>query len=127
MPNIDIDEANAVALSRIVESEPVLVDVVPASEVIDGLEEGVLLHAGPPIEWERMCGPMQRDRGRCNSAGVEGTDRVPSGAPFQGRGTDDGNYHPIDARVRGGEPRVRKQGILHDQRGAWAGAAVWGQ
>ena len=59
MPNIDIDEANAVALSRIVESEPVLVDVAPASEVIDGLEEGVLLHAGPPIEWERMCGPMQ--------------------------------------------------------------------
>ncbi len=59
MPNIDIDEANAVALSRIVESEPVLVDVVPASEVIDGLGEGVLLHAGPPIEWERMCGPMQ--------------------------------------------------------------------
>ena len=58
MPNIDIDEANAIALSRIVEAEPVLVDVVPAAQAIDGLEKGVLLHAGPPISWERMCGPM---------------------------------------------------------------------
>ena len=59
MPNIDIDEANAIALSRIVESEPVLVDVVPAHQAIDGFGEGTLLHAGPPISWERMCGPMQ--------------------------------------------------------------------
>ena len=59
MPNIDIDEANAIALSRIVESEPVLVDVVPAHQAIDGMREGMLLHAGPPISWERMCGPMQ--------------------------------------------------------------------
>ena len=59
MPYIDIDQANATALSRIVESEPVLVDVLPAAQVIPGLHEGVLLHAGPPITWERMCGPMQ--------------------------------------------------------------------
>ena len=58
MPNIDIDEANSIALSRIIEAEPVLVDVVPAARAIEGLREGVLLHAGPPISWDRMCGPM---------------------------------------------------------------------
>ena len=66
MPNIDIDEANAVALSRIVESEPVLVDVAPASEVIDGLEEGVLLHAGPA---HRVGAYVRADAGR-GSGGI---------------------------------------------------------
>ncbi len=54
-----IAEANAEALSRIVGADPVLVDVRPAGEVIRGLGEGVLLHAGPPIGWERMCGPLR--------------------------------------------------------------------
>ncbi|MDE0332203.1 MAG: DUF1116 domain-containing protein, partial [Nitrospinae bacterium] len=54
-----ITDANTEALTRITEAEPVLVDVRPAGEVIPGLEEGVLLHAGPPIEWERMCGPLR--------------------------------------------------------------------
>ncbi len=54
-----VEEANSEALRRIFEAEPVLVDVCPADKVIEGLEERVVLHAGPPIEWERMCGPMQ--------------------------------------------------------------------
>ena len=54
-----IEDANQQALRRILEGDPVLVDVVPAAEVIPALGERVLLHAGPPIEWERMCGPMQ--------------------------------------------------------------------
>jgi hypothetical protein len=54
-----IEEANAEALRRIFEAEPVLVDVRPAGEVIKELKEHVVLHAGPPIEWERMCGPMK--------------------------------------------------------------------
>ena len=41
------------------EAEPVLVDVVTASEAIPDLEEGMILHAGPPIDWGRMCGPMR--------------------------------------------------------------------
>ena len=40
--------------------EPVLIDVMPALEAIPALAEGrIILHAGPPIEWARMCGPMQ--------------------------------------------------------------------
>lgn len=54
-----VDEANARALERMLQGEPKLVDVVPAGEVIDGLAEHTLLHAGPPIEWDRMCGPMR--------------------------------------------------------------------
>lgn len=54
-----IENANKEALERIFSAEPVLVDVVPAREAISGLEDRMILHAGPPITWERMCGPMQ--------------------------------------------------------------------
>ncbi|MDP6603297.1 MAG: DUF1116 domain-containing protein [Rhodospirillales bacterium] len=54
-----IEAANREALRRIVAAEPVLVDVVPAGEEIAGLGPLMVLHAGPPIEWRRMCGPMR--------------------------------------------------------------------
>ncbi|MGE7903388.1 DUF1116 domain-containing protein [Peribacillus sp. NPDC094092] len=54
-----IDEANKAVLSKIIGSSPFLVDVVPAKTVIDELNEKVLLHAGPPIKYEEMTGPMQ--------------------------------------------------------------------
>ena len=55
----EIQKANRTALLRIVDAEPTLIDVVPAKEVIPKLQEGTLLHAGPPIEWKEMCGPMK--------------------------------------------------------------------
>ena len=58
-----IAKANEEALRRMMAANPVLVDVQPAGKVIKGLGTGsgdrVLLHSGPPITWERMCGPMQ--------------------------------------------------------------------
>jgi Protein of unknown function (DUF1116) len=55
-----IETANAEALARILRADPVLVDVIPASEAIPELKTGrKILHAGPPIGWERMCGPMR--------------------------------------------------------------------
>ena len=54
----EIDAANAEALARLVGGEPVLVDCRPAREAID-LPERTVLHAGPPIEWERMCAPLR--------------------------------------------------------------------
>lgn len=54
-----IEEANREAVGRILASEPVLVDVCPAGEVIPGLHERMILHAGPPISWDRMCGPLR--------------------------------------------------------------------
>ena len=55
----EIEQANEEALRRMLAAEPVLVDVLPAGQVIPALGEGVILHAGPPITWDRMCGPMK--------------------------------------------------------------------
>jgi Protein of unknown function (DUF1116) len=54
-----IEEANQEALRRVLAGDPVLVDVVPAAEAIPTLGERTILHAGPPVGWERMCGPMR--------------------------------------------------------------------
>jgi hypothetical protein len=54
-----IDAANAEALRRILAADPWLVDVVPAAEACPHLQNRHILHAGPPIGWARMCGPMR--------------------------------------------------------------------
>ena len=54
-----IERANDKALKHMLSADPVLIDVRPAAEVIEGLGDRMILHAGPPIEWERMCGPMR--------------------------------------------------------------------
>jgi Protein of unknown function (DUF1116) len=51
-------DANALALSRMLDVQATLVAVAPASEVL-GLERGEFLHAGPPLGWERASGPMR--------------------------------------------------------------------
>ena len=53
------EKANEEALRRMLAGDPVLVDVIPASQAIAELGEHTILHAGPPIDWARMCGPMQ--------------------------------------------------------------------
>ncbi|MCA3247791.1 MAG: DUF1116 domain-containing protein [Azospirillum sp.] len=54
-----IEAANREALGRFLKAEPVLIDVVRADSVLPGLGERTILHAGPPIEWARMCGPLR--------------------------------------------------------------------
>jgi len=55
-----IEKANATAIELVLAAQAVLLDVVAAREAIPALAEGrLLLHAGPPIEWEHMCGPMR--------------------------------------------------------------------
>jgi hypothetical protein len=51
--------ANRTALDRLLGASPFLVDVQPAGDAIPGLTGRMLLHSGPPIAWERMCGPMR--------------------------------------------------------------------
>jgi len=51
-----IKQANEEAVNRIISAEPVLVDVAPAGDVIPGLEDRMILHAGPPVKWENMSG-----------------------------------------------------------------------
>ncbi len=55
-----IEQANSEAIDRMLQSDPVLEDVITAGDAIPYLREGkIILHAGPPIDWQRMCGPMQ--------------------------------------------------------------------
>ncbi len=54
-----IEAANAEALARMLAADPVLVDVLPAAEVLPVLGARTILHAGPPLVWDDMCGPMR--------------------------------------------------------------------
>lgn len=54
-----IDDANMEALNRINSAEPELVDICYAKDVIDGMDKYTIGHAGPPLSWDEMCGPMQ--------------------------------------------------------------------
>src|SRR5688572_32685658 len=56
---VNIDQANATAVSRMIEAHPILIGMGKARDVIPGMRDDLLLHAGPPIEWERMSGPMR--------------------------------------------------------------------
>ena len=56
---VDIQKANETAVERMMEARPILKGVAPAREVIPEMRDNLLLHAGPPIEWERMSGPLR--------------------------------------------------------------------
>jgi len=56
---MDIQQANTQAVERMMESRPVLVGLGRARDVIPGMRDNLLLHAGPPITWERMSGPLR--------------------------------------------------------------------
>ncbi|MGB2692803.1 MAG: DUF1116 domain-containing protein [Thermodesulfobacteriota bacterium] len=55
-----INEANKLAVERLMSVEPVLTDIDTALNVIPGMTPHTILHAGPPITWNRMCDPMKR-------------------------------------------------------------------
>ena len=56
---INIDEANTTAVTRMMEARPVLVGIGKALDVIPGMRPNLILHAGPPITWDRMSGPLK--------------------------------------------------------------------
>lgn len=56
---MDIESANTEATQRMMEARPVVVGMGKAIDVIPGMRPDLLLHAGPPITWERASGPMQ--------------------------------------------------------------------
>ncbi|WP_017754472.1 YlbE family protein [Calidifontibacillus oryziterrae] len=57
--NEKVEEANLEAIKRIKDAHPHLVDIDLAGNVIPGMHPKKILHAGPPVEWRNMCGPMQ--------------------------------------------------------------------
>ncbi|BCA86448.1 acyl-CoA synthetase FdrA [Enterococcus saigonensis] len=66
---VEIQAENDKVIEKIKNSQPFLVDVLPAKEVIEELNETpkTLLHAGPPITYEQMTGPM---KGSCVGAAL---------------------------------------------------------
>jgi hypothetical protein len=56
---LDIDAANDEVCRRIKQGMPVLVGMGIAKSTIPGMHDRMILHAGPPITWERMCGPQR--------------------------------------------------------------------
>jgi len=56
---MNIEKANTEATERMMEARPVLVGLGKARDVIPDMRDNLLLHAGPPITWERASGPMQ--------------------------------------------------------------------
>ena len=55
----DIIKANEKVVEIMMNSHPILVDIDKAINVIPRMEKNMILHSGPPIEWERMAGPMK--------------------------------------------------------------------
>ncbi len=54
-----IEEANKKALEVVLQGKPVLVGMDIARNIIPGMKDNLILHSGPPIQWEKMCGPTR--------------------------------------------------------------------
>jgi hypothetical protein len=84
------ERANAQALARLCDSEPVLLDVRPAVEVVPEMTPATILASGAPLAWEDYYGGQRN--------GIIG------GALFEGLASDPAD---ADARIRAGAIRVR--------------------
>jgi hypothetical protein len=80
------EQANAEALTRLRDAEPVLIDVRPAGEVVPGMEPNIVLTSGAPMPWDRYTGGQR--------TGVLG------GAVYEGLARD---LEDADRRLRRGE------------------------
>jgi hypothetical protein len=56
---MDIELANKTAVEKMMSARPMLKGVAVARDVIPGMKNNLFLHAGPPIEWKRMSGPLR--------------------------------------------------------------------
>lgn len=56
---VNMEEANNRAVSTILKAKPVLTGIATAGEVIPGMRKNLILHSGPPVVWDNMCGPAR--------------------------------------------------------------------
>ena len=54
-----LEAANEKAYAAFLAAQPVLAGVGVAREHLPDMDDRMILHAGPPIAWKEMCGPMQ--------------------------------------------------------------------
>ena len=55
----EVEQANETAYAKFLGAQPVLVGIGVAHSELPGMGNRMILHAGPPIAWQDMCGPMQ--------------------------------------------------------------------
>jgi succinyl-CoA synthetase alpha subunit len=56
---VDVEAANAEAVERVLSGKPFITGIGKALDVVPGMRPDLILHAGPPVTWEKMCGPMR--------------------------------------------------------------------
>src|SRR3954465_14852885 len=98
-----VEAANAAAVERIEAARPRAVTVARAGDAIDVLDDGVLLHSGPPIAFEDVCDPQRR--------------AVMAAALLEGGAGDGGGAERL---LRDGEVRLRS-GNEHGHVGPMTG------
>jgi hypothetical protein len=55
----DIAAATRRSVERLLAAKPVIAGIGTALAVVPGMRKDLVLHAGPPVEWERMSGPTR--------------------------------------------------------------------
>ena len=53
---VDRERANELAVQRMIDADPVLVDIRPAIDVLPGMTPDTILTSGPPMDWEGYTG-----------------------------------------------------------------------
>src|SRR2546423_778176 len=84
------ERANAEAIERMFAADPVLVDVLPAREIVPDMTERTILTSGSPLEWDEYTGGQRR--------GILG------GAVYEGLAE---TFEAADAMIRAGEIELR--------------------
>lgn len=54
-----IEIANQQVLTKVLSARPQWMGMGKALDLIPGMKKNLILHAGPPLSWEKMCGPMR--------------------------------------------------------------------
>ena len=57
--SLRMQEANEEALKRMLAGKPTLSGIGRAIDDVPGMHKKLILHAGPPVTWEKMSGPMR--------------------------------------------------------------------
>lgn len=121
-----VNAANEQAIARYLEAQPELVGVSTARAAIPALNgQKRILHSGPPIAWQEMCGPVQgaiagaivyegwaSDVDQAMAMAARG-DIALVAVPSLRRGrANGGDYQPVDAGMGGGKPHPRQPHLL---------------
>ena len=130
-------KANALAMEKIFMAKPMLLGLNKALTAIPGMKKNMILHAGPPVSWKDMCGPMQG--GIIGALLYEGWAKTPAAArkiaasgkieyspchEHQAVGPMAGIVSPSMPVFPGEERGVRQHGLLHHERRPGQGAAI---